>query len=646
MYKFLLRQRMKKGFTIVELVIVIAVIAILSAILIPTFVNVTRAANVAADQAAAKNMNEILAIANAQGIKVDNMTDVIKVVNDGGYVIENLNPTAQGYHYVWDSESNQILYLNEKYEIAYSSKNTTTTTPNANWWTTVKTSGEFKTITDKGISVYVAKEITENLIVTKLVSIDTGYTEITGALTMTSDETGDVILRGKFNEVTINCPMANISQYGSVTTLTVTAVKDASYHVFGVVGTASIASGRMEIEPSGTIITLAKATSPSTVNIVNNGSIVTVDSGVTINTNNGIIKSNVGTVTKNDGWVKDSSGGTISGGTNPAATTEKPQNFSDVNINVGTAAELENIATAVNNGANYADCVITLTADIDLTNRTWTPIGEKQDKPFIGTFDGNNHKIIGLSNTGYVGGASFYIDDIQKDGTGAFALFNFITGNTTIKNLSVSCNISGDGSGVAGIVAVINNVITGGVAGDILIKNCKVSGSITGKDKVGGIVGSTYISTSEGQNVTVNVRIEDCENSANVIGANRVGGIAGTNGRESGKINGVDAKGVATREFVNCSNIGTIKSTGTTDNACAGGIIGFESAIPGTGCTIFSNCSSTSTVSGGNPNKILKIDLINSSLIGILHDGRLIKIANQTYKKSSEGNNLVLEQPK
>ena len=41
-------RKTKKGFTIVELVIVIGVIGILSAILIPTFVNVTNKANIAA----------------------------------------------------------------------------------------------------------------------------------------------------------------------------------------------------------------------------------------------------------------------------------------------------------------------------------------------------------------------------------------------------------------------------------------------------------------------------------------------------------------------------------------------------------------------------------------------------------------------
>ena len=38
-------RKSKKGFTIVELVIVIAVIAILAAVLIPTFANLIRQAN-------------------------------------------------------------------------------------------------------------------------------------------------------------------------------------------------------------------------------------------------------------------------------------------------------------------------------------------------------------------------------------------------------------------------------------------------------------------------------------------------------------------------------------------------------------------------------------------------------------------------
>ena len=51
----------KKGFTLVELVIVIAVIAILAAVLIPTFSSLVKKANLSADQQAVRQINTLLA---------------------------------------------------------------------------------------------------------------------------------------------------------------------------------------------------------------------------------------------------------------------------------------------------------------------------------------------------------------------------------------------------------------------------------------------------------------------------------------------------------------------------------------------------------------------------------------------------------
>ena len=65
-----MKNNKKKGFTIVELVIVIAVIGILSAILIPTFVGVTKAANEAALRSNVANAYSMYAADAADG-KVD-----------------------------------------------------------------------------------------------------------------------------------------------------------------------------------------------------------------------------------------------------------------------------------------------------------------------------------------------------------------------------------------------------------------------------------------------------------------------------------------------------------------------------------------------------------------------------------------------
>ena len=102
----------KKGFTIVELVIVIAVIAVLAAVLIPTFSNLVRKAQESADQQLAKNLNTALTMAEAEGKEIDDFSDVLQILQDEGYVIANLNPTAEDNWYAWDSKTNQILYLN------------------------------------------------------------------------------------------------------------------------------------------------------------------------------------------------------------------------------------------------------------------------------------------------------------------------------------------------------------------------------------------------------------------------------------------------------------------------------------------------------------------------------------------------------
>ena len=64
---------------------------------------------------------------------------------------------------------------------------------------------------------------------------------------------------------------------------------------------------------------------------------------------------------------------------------------------VTSADGLMNIAKLVNGGKT--DINITLTADIDLTGKDWTPIGTDYDNSYKGTFDGGDHTITGLTFT-------------------------------------------------------------------------------------------------------------------------------------------------------------------------------------------------------------------------------------------------------
>ena len=113
-------KKSRKGFTIVELVIVIAVIAILAAVLIPTFSGLIRKAKISADTQLCKNMNTSLSAAEAEGKEIGNINDVIDILYDAGYVLANLNPSAEGYWYSFHVRELKTAEANEKWIVVVS----------------------------------------------------------------------------------------------------------------------------------------------------------------------------------------------------------------------------------------------------------------------------------------------------------------------------------------------------------------------------------------------------------------------------------------------------------------------------------------------------------------------------------------------
>lgn len=98
-----MRQKRGKAFTIVELVIVIAVIAILAAVLIPTFSSVIKKAKISADQQTAANINTALS-AYAVENGIDGTEDLYKAISDlyGDSFQQVLQPqsASYGYHFL------------------------------------------------------------------------------------------------------------------------------------------------------------------------------------------------------------------------------------------------------------------------------------------------------------------------------------------------------------------------------------------------------------------------------------------------------------------------------------------------------------------------------------------------------------------
>ena len=108
-------KRNKKGFTIVELAIVIAVIGVLTAILIPTFINLTSKAGSAADDALVANLNKRLAIAEQEDPSYETTTyqHALDIVEDAGYKVPNL-VCKSGEDLFWNQKTNRFCIGSKK----------------------------------------------------------------------------------------------------------------------------------------------------------------------------------------------------------------------------------------------------------------------------------------------------------------------------------------------------------------------------------------------------------------------------------------------------------------------------------------------------------------------------------------------------
>lgn len=113
-------KKLKKGFTIVELVIVIAVIAILAAVLIPTFTTLIDRANRSSDESAVYNMNLILSSDEAMNGKPENVSQAMDILSEAGMDAREYRALAKNHAFFYNLQENRVMYIDTTtYEISY-----------------------------------------------------------------------------------------------------------------------------------------------------------------------------------------------------------------------------------------------------------------------------------------------------------------------------------------------------------------------------------------------------------------------------------------------------------------------------------------------------------------------------------------------
>ena len=247
-----IRSALKRGFTIMELVIVIAVIAVLAAVLIPTFANLTQRANESADTQTVKNLNTILSSEEVLGNKAENMTEAIEIASSGGYNVTALTPTSDGNDILWNQDTNRfVLADSETGELVYADEQVdnpeiSVTGSNYTYW---KIADSDTDVEDGKYSYYLSDSFVDNDI-TVTTGIDVGEnTDIN--ITYQTTASQSVIFNTNGGTLAIDAANSDVKHYGTAEATNITAVKGKSYELYGTVDSVSITQGRVYVAESG-----------------------------------------------------------------------------------------------------------------------------------------------------------------------------------------------------------------------------------------------------------------------------------------------------------------------------------------------------------------------------------------------------------
>ena len=560
-----MKRNTKKGFTIVELIIVIAVIAVLAAVLIPTFSNLIQKANVAADTTLIKNLNTALAMDTSVSKHVT-MTQALEATKENGFDVEKIVARATDNKIVWDSVNDCFAYSEkDKTGLTYiPDSKTDAKVEDYQLWTIVKDA----TLDEKYSSYIAGRNVIANNPIAATKGVDVGENTGIAEIVYSGGSNQSVVIRTNGGKLTVNAPADHVEHYGLAKEIVVTAVSETTYVEHGTVAKMTVAAAqKVEIKTTAVVVQLDNKSAK--VSVEGNGYVGELAADST-----------------------QLASGSLGGNT----------------IQVGTYDKLQALALASTLNISLNGKTIELTADIDLTGKVWTPFGFNKDAPFGGTIDGKGHAIKGLSAAGYTYDKNAWITNATNQNTGPAYGFVCIAQNATIKNIRfVDVNID-----------VENGIAVGAVVGDargsfLTIDNVTVNGIVKAKDKVGGFVGlAGYYDSKE-----FKLTITSSTNNANVIANcgdnyNRAGGFVGGLGDRQLDKEGKDvsplAQAVKSVTFNNCTNNGNVTVTGKKEAASSNsGLIVMASGFIGsinngsftTECKA-TNCTNTGTITATN----------------------------------------------
>ncbi len=530
----------KRGFTIVELIIVIAVIAVLAAVLIPVFSGLIQQGKDAEAKVVVNTLNKGLAMTTTKPATMQSALEAVET--NVGINVAKLDETyaKTGNKILWDSEYNTFLFVTKDGEKVSAPNVDKFTNNEINLWAVAKTTDDLK---DNYSHYWYGGDVAAVEVAT---GFDAGVAKIGTVNYVNAASAKNVTIRTNGGVLTVNAPNDTVTHYEKADKVVITAVAANSYHEKGeVVGNIEVTKGRVELAPTAVVNTILVASEKEgDVKVeVKNGATVAVVAPTTEVAKKDVVAS---TTVPAESQVQDVvvANDNFAGGLG----TEK----SPFVITTGTHfANINTLASKMATGKAY---YFKQSADITVS-KTYT------GSYFAGEYDGQNYSIVAdLPNANWAslfsfaqtsGHITFKNMNIVMSNVGVSLLtwadggtayggtFDNLTFNSTEKRVDVNVTNfgfvvinalynKGEGEPVYTFSNITNNVnlqnagtCTGFIVGSgpcfntkttVNYINCVNNGTINGTSSVGFLYGnSAYIESVDETNSVINV--SDCKNN-------------------------------------------------------------------------------------------------------------------------------------
>lgn len=265
-------KKSKKGFTLVELVVVIAVIAILGGVSIAAYMGITSKANESNDVSLVTQLNTALIADKAIGNKHSTMSDALKVAQKEGFDLTKIKSSAKDNEILWDSKNDLFCYFRSNNMEYY---------PNSG--TPEKASDvEYFVVSDKiherFSTCYIGSETTFTGDKALSRGFDVGSKNNITVIEYKSSSNQTVIINTNGGELKVDAASGTVNHYGYAHDVNIENIAADSYHEFGMSKSVVVTNGHAVVE-SGAKVFFLDNESTTNANINSGATVLNIKTG-------------------------------------------------------------------------------------------------------------------------------------------------------------------------------------------------------------------------------------------------------------------------------------------------------------------------------------------------------------------------------